>query len=88
MKGNCSLSDQATLLEFLKSQTAKPIKVCVTGHSLGGCLAGTFALYLKDNRGSWDSSGTSPVCCITFAAPTAGNAAFATYSDGQFEGGG
>jgi hypothetical protein len=88
MKGRCSLSDQATLLEFLKSQTAQPIKVCVTGHSLGGCLAGTFALYLKDNRGSWDSSGTSPVCCITFAGPTAGNATFATYSDGQFEGGG
>jgi hypothetical protein len=88
MKGQCSLSDQATLLEFLKSQTATPINVCVTGHSLGGCLAGTFALYLKDNRASWDGSGTSLVCCITFAGPTAGNAAFATYSDGQFEGGG
>jgi len=60
----------------------------VTGHSLGGCLAGTFALYLKDNRESWDSSGTSRVCCITFAAPTAGNAAFAAYSDGQFTDGG
>jgi hypothetical protein len=81
-------SGQTTLLEFLKSQTAKPINLCVTGHSLGGCLAGTLALYLKDNRTSWDSSGTSVVCCITFAAPTAGNAAFATYSDGQFTGGG
>lgn len=82
-------SGQGTLLDFLKSQTAKkPINLCVTGHSLGGCLAGTFALYLKDNRGSWDSSGKSVVCCITFAGPAAGNAAFATYSDGQFKGGG
>ncbi len=81
-------TSQATLLEFLKSQSANPIKLCVTGHSLGGCLAGTFALYLKDNRASWDSSCTSVVCCVTFAAPTAGNAAFATYSDGQFQGGG
>jgi len=81
-------TSQATLLEFLKSQSANPINLCVTGHSLGGCLAGTFALYLKDNRGSWDSSGTSVVGCVTFAAPTAGNAAFATYSDGQFQGGG
>jgi hypothetical protein len=88
MQGKCSLSDQATLLEFLTSQTAKPINVCVTGHSLGGCLAGTFALYLKENRQSWDSSGTSLVCCITFAAPTAGNATFAGYSDGQFVDGG
>jgi lipase (class 3) len=88
MQGKCSLSDQASVLDFLKSQTEKPINLCVTGHSLGGCLAGTLALYLKDNRANWDSSGKSPVCAISFAAPTAGNVAFAGYSDGQFKGGG
>lgn len=88
MKGKCSFSAQATVLEFLQKQTAKPINLCVTGHSLGGCLAGTFALYLKDNQTSWDRSGKSLVCCVTFAGPTAGNATFATYSDGQFKGGG
>ena len=74
------------LLHFLKSQTgpSQPINVCVTGHSLGGCAGGTLALYLKDNRGQWDKSGTSVVSCITFAAPTAGNAEFAAYSDQQF----
>lgn len=83
-----AMEDQSTLLEFLKSQTAKPINLCVTGHSLGGCVAGTLALYLKENRGSWDSAGTSLVCCITFAAPTAGNLAFAEHSDPQFSNGG
>jgi hypothetical protein len=86
MRGKCSFSDHATLLEFLGSQSATPIKLCVTGHSLGGCLAGTFALYLKENRANWDRSSSS-VCCITFAAPTAGNATFATASDEKFEGG-
>ena len=79
--------DQPPLLEFLKSQTSKPINLCVTGHSLGGCLAGTLALYLKENRGSWDSSRSSVVCCVTLAAPTAGNGDFATYSDSQFTSG-
>ena len=87
-KGKSEIAGATTLLEFLQSRTKTPINLCVTGHSLGGCLAGTLALYLKDNRTSWDTSKASVVCCITFAAPTAGNAAFATYSDTQFKGGG
>ncbi len=79
-------SGQRTLMAFLTAQTASPINVCVTGHSLGGCLAGTLALYLKEQQASWDSSGKSTVSAITFAAPTAGNTAFATYSDSQFAG--
>jgi hypothetical protein len=66
--------------------TASPINLCVTGHSLGGCLAGSLALYLKNNASIWDASGKSSVSCITFAAPTAGNAIFAQYSDSQFKG--
>ena len=75
-----------SLLNFLLTQTSSAINLCVTGHSLGGCLAGTFALYLKDNPSIWDASGKSNVSCITFAGPTAGNAAFATYSDSRFKG--
>jgi len=76
-----------SLLGFLLTQTSSAIQVCVTGHSLGGCLASTLALYLKDNVARWDKSAKSNVSCITFAAPTAGNAAFATYSDSRFNGG-
>ncbi|MBS1855243.1 MAG: hypothetical protein JST11_07745 [Acidobacteria bacterium] len=75
-----------SLMNFLLTQTAGPIELCVTGHSLGGCLAGTLALYLKDNPSLWDSSRKSNVSCITFAAPTAGNSVFATYSDSRFSG--
>lgn len=74
------------LLNFLLKQTSNPIALCVTGHSLGGCLAGSLALYLKDNPSLWDTSGKSNVSCITFAAPTAGNATFAAYSDSRFGG--
>lgn len=75
-----------SLMSFLLTLTSSPIELGVTGHSLGGCLASTLALYLKDNPTTWDASGQSNVSCITFAAPTAGNAAFATYSDSRFSG--
>jgi Lipase (class 3) len=75
-----------SLMSFLLTQTSNPMNLCVTGHSLGGCLAGTFALYLKDNPSMWDASGKSNVSCITFAGPTAGNDAFASYSDTRFNG--
>lgn|GEM_PF-2250484 len=82
-----TLKDKRTgthLLDFLKLMTSQPVKLCVTGHSLGGCVAGTLALYLKDNR-DWDHTKNSVVCCITFAAPTAGDAEFAAYSDRRFK---
>jgi Lipase (class 3) len=78
---------QSSLMSYLQSQTKNAINLCVTGHSLGGCLAGTLALYLKETQATWDASGSSNVSCITFAAPTAGNAAFAAYSDSMFAGG-
>ena len=80
-------SGNLSLLTFLKSQSTNPINVCVTGHSLGGCLAGTLALYLKETQPSWDQSSSSIISCITFAGPTAGNTAFATHSDSKFSGG-
>lgn len=85
MQGASSGASQS-LMSFLASQTSSAINLCITGHSLGGCLAGTLALYLKENHSTWDSSGKSIVSCITFAAPTAGNAAFAAYSDLKFKG--
>ena len=86
MEGSTANGSQS-LLAFLKSQTTKAINVCVTGHSLGGCLAPTLALYLKEQRAAWDVSGDSNVSTITFAGPTPGNSAFAAYSDSQFSGG-
>jgi hypothetical protein len=76
-----------SLIDFLRAQTAKAINVCVTGHSLGGCLAPTLALYLKEQQNAWDLTGNSNVSTITFAGPTAGNSEFAAYSDSKFSGG-
>ena len=90
MQGATESGATSLLLDFLQTQTANAINLCVTGHSLGGCLAATLALYLKEqqsSQNSWDGSGKSNVSTITFAGPTAGNSAFATYSDSQFNGG-
>ncbi|MFT3770227.1 MAG: lipase family protein [Minicystis sp.] len=56
-------------------------RVTVTGHSLGGVLATVFGLRLVENRDAWDPYGNTPLDVWSFAAPTAGNAAFAQYTD-------
>jgi hypothetical protein len=74
-----------TLVEFLAEQArVRPVEVIVTGHSKGGALAPALALWLKDAQNGdegWDPSGRSEVGCVTFAAPTPGNAAFARRID-------
>jgi hypothetical protein len=79
-------SSGQSLMAFLTSSAKSAINVCVTGHSLGGCLASTLALYLIEQQATWDGPGASTVSTITFAAPTAGNAAFAAHSDATFTG--
>lgn len=54
----------------------------VVGHSLGGAMATTVSLYIA-NAGIVDRTNISP---YTFAAPTAGDQAFATMFDSQFPG--
>jgi triacylglycerol lipase len=54
--------------------------IVVTGHSLGGCLASVLAAYLAHRM-----PGVR-VTPVTFAAPTAGNAAFAAHFDALFPG--
>jgi Lipase (class 3) len=74
-----------TLTQFLKaySQGNGPLEIHVTGHSLGGALAPTLALWLADTRSDWDASGQSTIAVVSLAGPTAGNAAFAAYSDSR-----
>jgi hypothetical protein len=60
------------------------VDLAVVGHSKGGALAATAALWLSDTQGTadgWDPGRESRVRCISFAGPTAGNAAFASHSD-------
>lgn len=86
-------SQSLSLLNYLATQTATPIALCATGHSLGGCVASALALYLVENASLWDTVSASSqrksgsqVSCVTFAAPTAGNTAFAALLQGSFVG--
>jgi Lipase (class 3) len=56
-----------------------PKELFVTGHSLGGALVTTVSLYLAQNF-----LPAEDIYPYTFAAPTAGNQAFATLFDTQF----
>jgi len=78
------------LLSFLTAEaraTDDPLDVTVTGHSKGGALASTVALWLKDAFASpdaaehWDGRREPRVSCYAFASPTPGNAAFADRID-------
>ena len=66
-------------------QTCAPYTLYVVGHSLGGAMATTVALFLQQLV----SAGTLSITSIfpyTFAAPTAGDATFASWFDSQFPG--
>jgi hypothetical protein len=76
------------LLTFLRAQAersgATPLEVVVTGHSKGGALAQTAAVWLKDALDSaadpaerWDANRGASVACYAFAGPTPGNTGFA-----------
>ncbi len=75
---------------FLRDHVKKypDAKIYVTGHSKGGALSPTLALWLADTRGpqadkaeEWDPNKKATVFAYAFAGPTAGNQEFAAHSD-------
>src|SRR5262249_55945147 len=79
------------LLTFLKAAVAStrgPVDIIVTGHSKGGALAPTLALWLQETRRAadatyrWDPDERAVVRCYAYAGPTAGNDEFANRSNG------
>lgn len=83
-----SLTDDSTHLsavQYLKGQNLQSgSQVIVTGHSLGGALSPSLALYLKDNSALWGGSNAA-VYCLSTAGPTPGNGDFATYYNTQLQ---
>jgi lipase (class 3) len=83
------------LKDFLRKHVASypDCAVFVTGHSKGGALSSTLALWLADTRGPqtdprelWNSDPAAPVYAWSFAGPTAGNHEFAIHSDATLTG--
>jgi Lipase (class 3) len=84
------ISNGKSVKEFLADQISKvpASEIFVTGHSKGGALSSTVALWLKDTQGpqataseQWDPQSKATINCYSFAGPTAGNEAFAKHSD-------
>jgi triacylglycerol lipase len=77
---------EKTLLQFLGGYLSDPANnnpvLVVTGHSLGGCLTSVIAPWLQTELAA--QSHNLPIVPATFAAPTAGNADFATYFQSSF----
>lgn len=74
-----------TILEFFQQSISAKDKasICFTGHSLGGALSPTMALWIKDIQDE-QLPGDVSVSTVAFAGPSAGNKDFAQYSDSRF----
>jgi hypothetical protein len=72
-----------TLMEFLATLAQDRVTVNICGHSLGGALAATLALWLHDTgpNGGWNSAGNAVLSVLAIAGPSAGNLWFAGYSN-------
>jgi hypothetical protein len=76
-----------SLVEYLQRNAVfAPGSIVVTGHSLGGCLASVVAPYIYETIGRPNGHSSDAILPITFAAPTAGDIAFAKYVSGLFDG--
>jgi hypothetical protein len=73
-----------TVREFLALHALLlPVTINVCGHSLGGALSPTLALWLHDTQAFWNHFGHASLSVLAAAGPTAGNQAFAAYSNAQ-----
>ena len=85
--------DLRSFLAAAVAQANGPVQVTVTGHSKGGALSSTAALWLADTQGTdgvekadrWDPEKRAQVRCFSYAGPTAGNAAFAAHSNTKLD---
>jgi len=78
-----------TLENFLGEYVAAegaPVEITISGHSLGGALAPTLALWLLDTQKQWDHHDRAVISVYAYAGPTPGNDAFASYFDARFRG--
>jgi hypothetical protein len=73
-----------SLMEFLKatfSTSNEPAHLVVSGHSLGGALSPTLALYIAEQQQTWNPAQTVVVSTMPTAGATPGNQAFSNYQN-------
>jgi len=85
---NMKNSKEETLITALKkfldeNDTLTGMQLAVAGHSLGGALSPTLALYLSDTKSEWDPNGMTSIGAFPTAGPTPGDEAFASYYEKQ-----
>ena len=80
MRARVGSSSGSTMLQFLE-QVPAGSRVLVTGHSLGGQMAGVVSAWLDSAL----PAGKMALTPITFAAPTAGDHEFASHFDVVFD---
>jgi pimeloyl-ACP methyl ester carboxylesterase len=75
--------ENTTLLEWicnlLKNAGGNKIKINICGHSLGGLLSSTFALWLTDELTAMNMFDMLELSVYSFAGPGAGNSEYADY---------
>ncbi len=76
---------EGTFLEWLSGKarelpSGKKIHLSLAGHSLGGLMSTTFALYLYDELVYMGLGDMVSLSAYSFAGPTAGNGGFARYT--------
>ena len=91
VQGLGSGTTSQTIDRFIKSVVKKvgpeeKLTLYVTGHSLGGALAPTVALWLNDIQLTWDPEQQATLQVFAFAGPTPGSQGFADYLNGRFQG--
>jgi hypothetical protein len=71
--------EDTRLIDFL-NRTPNISSLTVTGHSLGGEMSTTAALWLADTQGlEWDMQKQAQVSAYSYAGPTAGNKVWVDY---------
>jgi hypothetical protein len=82
----CNMTDKKSgnrLFDFLNGELNNDSKLLITGHSLGGNLATVYASWLWQTFKK-NGRNTSNINVISFAAPAAGNEAFANDFNNKF----
>jgi hypothetical protein len=79
---------KARIAYWRAEKASEPLQIHVTGHSKGGTLGSALALWLADTQGQgpehWSDRHEAKINLYSFAAPTAGNAAFASHLNNTF----